>query len=210
MDALVDFTSLLKTYPRNNKLKFDNRINHWLPLVPSQKLAGLVADLMADGHLQGDPKWRFDYCSNSRCELNRFEKTIAELFGLKGKIRDCTTNQYNTKNYGVNYRPLAKSLFLIGVPCGNKVMKKYSIPTWILNDKKLFASFVRRYFDCEAGIDVAGKSIAVELHKSVDLTDSGTFFLNQMRRGLLNYFGIKSTVPFLLSRKNKRKCGAVV
>lgn len=210
MTPLVDFSRLIQTYSQNNKLKFDERPKRWLPLYPSPKLAGLVADLMADGHLQGPSKWRFDYCSKSLDELNRFENVLYSLFGLRGQIRDCTTNKYNTKNYGVNCRPLAKILYLVGVPYGNKVLKKYSIPDWILSDKERFTFFIRRYFDCEAGVDVRTKAIAVELHKSTDLIENSLAFLNQMKQGLQRYFGIKTTRPFLLSLKVKRKCGAFV
>ena len=210
MLPLVDFPRLAKTYLGYNKLKFDNRVPQWLPLFPSPKLAGLVADLMADGHLQGPPKWRFDYCSKSLDELDRFENVLYSLFGLRGRIRDCTTNKYNTKNYGVNCRPLAKILYLAGVPYGNKVLKKYRIPDWILSDKERFAFFIRRYFDCEAGVDTGTKAISVELHKSTDLIESSLSFLGQMKEGLQQYFGIKTTRPFLLSLKVKRKCGAFV
>ncbi len=51
MLPLVTYSDLAKTYPKNNKLKFDNRVNSWLPLFPSPVLAGIVADLMADGNL---------------------------------------------------------------------------------------------------------------------------------------------------------------
>jgi len=210
VDPLLTFGQLAASYPRHNKLIFDKRPLSWFPLYPSPPLAGLVADLMADGHLQGPQKWRLDYCSNSLAELNRFENVLNCLFGLKGKIRDCPTNKYGTKNYGVNCRPLAKTLFLIGVPYGNKVLKDYQVPAWVISDKTCFASFCRRYFDCEAGVDVKGRAISIELHKSTKLIRSSNVFLGQIRGGLLDYFGIKATRPFQLSLKIKRKCGAVV
>ena len=200
MKPLVDFPQLLATYTSNNKLKFDHRPRRWLPLYPSPKLAGLVADLMADGHLQGPTKWRFDYCSNSVAELNRFETVLYNLFLVKGKIRPCTTNNYGTMNYGVNCRPLAKTLFLAGVPFGNKVLKSYLVPNWILDDKERFTFFVRRYFDCEGRIDIKNKMLSFDLYKSTNLIENSLFFLTQISQGLFQHFGIRTIRPFLLSK----------
>jgi len=210
MESLLTYKDLKKTYLANNKLKFDKRVNRWFPLNPSPVLAGIIADLMADGNLQGPTKWRFDYCSKHTKELKRFEKTIFSLFNLKGKIRPCTKNKYNTKNYGVNCRPLAKTLFLLGVPYGNKVLKKYLIPNWVLDDKDCFKVFVKRYLDCEAGVDLANKAISFEIHKSTDFIENSFAFFNQFRQGLQKHFGIKTTNPFKLSLKIKRKSGATV
>ncbi len=142
--------------------------------------------------------------------MNRFGNTVFSVFGLKGTIRPGTTNKYNTKNYGVNCRPLAKTLFLIGVPYGNKVLKKYLIPNWILNDKDCFRFFIRRYFDCERSIDLKKKSLSVEVHKSTELIENSFVFLNQFKQGLLKHFDIKTINPFKLSLKVKRKSGATV
>lgn len=210
MNALVNLSQLAKTYRGPNKLKFDNRVKNWLPLYPSPELAGLVADLMADGHLQGPPKWRFDYCSKSSEELHRFEKVLYSSFRMKGKVRDCTTNNYGTKNYGVNCRPLAKILFLVGVPHGNKVVKRYLIPRWVLEDKECFTYFVRRYFDCEGCVDLSRNELKIELYKSTEFVENALLFLNQMKHGLFQYFEINTMRPFLLSNKIKRKHGAVV
>lgn len=210
MLPIVDYPQLVAFYPANNKLKFDKRPHRWLPLYPSPALAGLVADLMADGNLQEPPKWRFDYCSNSLSELERFENVFYGLFGIKGKIRDCTTNKYNTKNYGVNCRPLAKILFLAGVPCGNKVLKRYSVPNWVMDNKECFASFVRRYFDCEGGVYVKDRMLSIELYKSTKIIESALAFLSQIREGLEKHFGITTIKPFLLSKKIKRTYGATV
>lgn len=210
MQPLVIYSQLANMYPVNNKLKFDKRPKRWLPLYPSPKLAGLVADLMADGNLQKPPRWRFDYCSNSLKELRRFETTLYCLFGIKGKIRDCTTNNYGTKNYGVNCRSLAKILVLAGVPSGNKVLKQYSVPPWILNNKENFTTFVRRYFDCECGVYVKDRMLTIEIYKSVEIIDSGLDFLNQISKGLKKHFDIDTIKPFLMSKKVKRKYGATV
>ena len=210
MDPIAAYSQLENLYFGKNKLNLDPRAASWFPLYPSEKLAGLVADLMGDGHLQGNPKWRFDYCSGSEDELYRFEESVVSLFGVKGKIRKCTANKYGTMNYGVNCRSLAKTLFLIGVPTGNKVIRNYPIPSWILVNKEFFSSFVRRYFDCEASVDVRFKAISVEQWKSKGLAEGGNNFLRQIKNGLKEYFDIDSTNPFVSSRAFERTYGATV
>ncbi|MBU2477427.1 hypothetical protein KKG83_08235 [Candidatus Micrarchaeota archaeon] len=165
---------------------------------------------MADGNLQGPNKWRFDYCSKDLEELKRFEKSVYSIFSVKGKVRPCTTNKYGTMNYGVNCRPLAKTLFLIGVPFGNKVLKKYLIPKWILSDKECFRVFAKRYIDCEGGVDLINKAVSFEIYKSTELVENSIIFLNQFKKALKKYFGIKTLNPFKLSSKIKRKSGAFV
>ena len=87
------------------------------PVDYSEILAGIVGDLIGDGHLQGNPKWRIDYTSNSIDELKRFEDTIFKIFKIKGKIRTCSTNKFGkTYNYGVNCKSIAIILNSLGVP----------------------------------------------------------------------------------------------
>ncbi|MDD5163483.1 MAG: hypothetical protein PHD95_04715 [Candidatus ainarchaeum sp.] len=210
MVLLVDFEKLSLLYPPNYNLNQDTRVAKWLPLYSSPELAALVADLMGDGHLQGPPKWRFDFCSKNVSELKRFENVLWGLFRVKGKIRDCTTNKYTTKNYGVTCKPLSRVLFLAGIPHGNKVTKDYSIPKWILDDKDCFAAFTRRYFDCEGFVDLGKKELEISISKSVELNKSAIAFLDSISFGLDKFYDIKTMKPFFASLKIKRKCGCVV
>ena len=170
------------------------------------KLAGIVADLMGDGHLQNPPKNRFDYTSKSIDELKRFESEIYNLFKIKGKIRRCTTNKYKTYNYGVNNKKTALFLNSIGVPRGNKVLNKFLIPEWIMKDKLKFARFINRLFCCEAHVDINYPSIDIRMYKSSKLINDGIEFFNQIKNGLDKHYRIISTNPFL-SGNNIRKDG---
>lgn len=192
-------------YPQS-VYKGKNRFSY-MEIKYSSDLAGLVADLMGDGHLQGPPKWRFDYCSNSLEELKRFERKIFSIFKVKGKVRECKTNKYGTMNYGVNYQNISKKLFSLGVPSGNKTNKDYLIPNWIINNKECFREFVNRYFCCEATVERNG-DITLTMYKRIDLCENGTNFLNQIREGLEKYFSIKTTKVFYENKNNLRKDGS--
>ena len=125
---LLQFEDVLGTYnSKKHGMKALSKYHYWFPLRASPALAGIVADLMGDGHVQGGIKLRLDYTSKSKTELRRFGNELHTLFNIKGKIRDCKTNKYGTMNYGVNCKPLIRVLKLIGVPSGQKVLTKFSI-----------------------------------------------------------------------------------
>ncbi|MDO8643020.1 MAG: LAGLIDADG family homing endonuclease [Candidatus Woesearchaeota archaeon] len=173
-------------------------------------LAGIVGDLMGDGHLQGHPKWRMDYTSKDTTELERFNNEINVLFGYKGKIRENKTNLYGVSfNLGINNREIARYMYSLGVPAGNKVLQRFVIPAWIRNDKECFRRFAERLFTCEGCVDCFSKAIEIKMSKEVSLVKDGINFFKDIKKLLESYFGIKTTKPFLEGRKNKRKDGKV-
>ena len=181
---LVTFAKVLNTY----KSKFHGRealkkYKQWFPIYPSSGLAGIVADLIFDGHLQLEPKLRLDYTSKSKNELRRFEAEIYNIFKLNGKIRACTSNKFSkTYNYGVNCKPLARVLILLGVPTGAKVLKPFRVPRWIIKNEHCFRIFVKRMFDCEGSIWNKKYSwIGIEMWKERRLIKNGIEFFNDIR-----------------------------
>lgn len=206
--VLLNFEDVLNTYKsKEHGKKALSMYSDWFPITASSRLAGIVADLMGDGHLQDSLKWRLDYTSKSVEELNRFNNEIFYLFGIKGKIRECKTNKYKTNNLGINNKPLARVLKLIGVPTGAKVLSNFSIPQWILKDKRLFSTFVNRLFSCEGSIDLQNRFIEIKMYKSLDLIEDGINFFKDIKDHLNKYFQIKTTNPFLEGRTNIRKDG---
>lgn len=211
MKILVRENDILKFF--KSKFHGRNSINnhsHWFPVRSSPKLAGIVADLMCDGHLQGEPKWRFDFTSKSKNELKRFGREIFILFGIKGKIRPCKTNKFGkTFNFGVNCKLLSRILHFIGAPTGCKVKKEFLIPEWILKDKECSRVFIRRVFTCEGSVTVERNSpfVGLEMWKAENLLDNGIKFFEQIKDNLNNFFGIKTTNVFLLGPPNLRKDG---
>ena len=201
MKSILDAEDLFKLYKsRFYATKATNDYSNWFPIFASPQLAGVVADLMGDGHLQGEPKWRLDYTSKRKNELQRFGKEIFGLFGIKGKSRPCNGNKWGTSfNYGVNCKPLARVLHLLGVPTGRKIKKEFLIPKWILGDKGCFRIFVRRLFDCEGCVSVEGSSsfISIEMWKSEEFLNNGIEFFKEIKKGLNKHFDICTTNVFL-------------
>ena len=209
MTALVTYKKILDLYTSKQAgRKALLPVKNLLPLVPSERLAGIVGDLFSDGHLQGPNKWRLDFTSASLLELKRFEKEFYLQFGVKGKVRPCVTNKFGTTyNYGINNKPLSRILFLYGVPVGNKVLQPTKIPQWILSNAILFKRFIQRVLDCEGCVDTSDKSIVLTVTKSTNFLEENTRFLNDIKEKLYTYYNITTTNPFLLNKINVRKNG---
>ena len=206
----VTYNQVLNTY--NSKeagIKALSNYSSWFPVSLSPRLAGIVADLMGDGHLQKHPKWRVDYTSASTDELERFNKEIKGLFNISGSVRPCTTNVHGeTFNLGVNCLPFGRLMAQCGVPRGSKVLIDFKIPKWITDDKECFRTFVRRLFDCEACVDLYSNAIEFRMSKEENLVEEGINFFNCIKFNLMKHFDINSTNPFL-GASNKRKDGKV-
>ena len=209
-NILVEVEDVLQTYKsREAGIKALSNYLHWFPVRSSPQLAGIVADLIGDGHLQDLPKGRLDYCSNSMLELERFNDEIFSLFGIRGKARMCTTNAYGTMNLSVNNKVLARAMKLIGVPCGAKVFAAFGIPAWIADDKENCARFMNRLFSCEGCVDVPSRCIEINMYKSQDIIKDGFAFFYQIKELLERHYGIVSTNPFLKGHFRPRKDGRV-
>lgn len=205
---IVTFRNILGTYKsKYHGRKALEKYRHWFPLHLSSKLAGIVADLMCDGHLQSQPKLRLDYTSKNKNELRRFGKEVYNIFNIGGKIRPCKTNKYGISyNYGINCKPLGRILFFIGVPTGAKVSKPFRVPIWIARNKNYFKIFVQRVFDCEGTVwnDKYG-FIGIEMWKEKKLVKNGIEFFDDIRRCLLKYYKIDTTNVFIPNSKCNRK-----
>ena len=212
MGCILSYKDFLKTYKtRGYRLKHLEGYASLFPVLASPGLAGIVADLMGDGHLQADPKWRIDFTSKEINELNRFDKEMNFLFNTKGKIRKCTSNKYSTYNLAINSSPISRILFLCGVPSGQKVLTSFSIPKWIIDDKECFRRFCQRLFTCEGSINHDGRKtpqIRLEMFKSEELIKDGENFLNSICTYMNRYFSINSNVK-VQNRKNIRKDGII-
>lgn len=209
--VLITIEDVMKLF--KSKFHATNSINShsdWFPVHSSSQLAGIVADLMCDGHLQGEPRWRFDFTSKNIHELKRFGDEIFSLFNIRGKIRPCTGNKFGrTFNFGVNCKLLSRTLHLVGVPTGCKVLQEFLIPNWIENEKECFRTFIRRVFSCEGTVDISESNpfIGLDMWKAQSLVKNGIEFFKQIKEGLENFFKIKSTNIFLSSVSNIRKDG---
>ena len=134
------------------------------------------------------------------------------LFGKDCKIRKCNSNKYGkTYNTGINCSPIARILFLCGVPSGQKVLSKFSIPKWIFLEKKYFKRFCTRLFSCEGSIikeEGRRPRIRLEMWKAENLVKDGLNFMEDISAGLKKYFNIESSIH-LRNLKNTRKDGII-
>jgi len=212
MGIILRYKNFLNTYKTRS-----HRINHLkyyrdlFPIKANITLAGIIADLIGDGNLQGDPKWRLDFTSKSLIELKRFQKEITSIFKVKCKIRRCTSNEYSeTYNLAVNCSPIARILYLCGVPTGQKVLTPFNIPFWIKKDKKCFKQFIKRLFSCEGNIMYEKHrkipQIRMEMWKSEKLLIQAEEFFREIALYLDKYFKIKSTIK-INKAHNIRKDG---
>ena len=208
----------MKTYKtRGYRLNHLAKYKKLFPVKSSPLLAGIIADLICDGHLQGDPIWRADFTSKSKKELYYFNRRIFSLFRVKGSIRRCTSNKFGkTFNLGVNCSPVARILLLCGVPPGQKVLIPFDIPLWIKEDKRCFREFCRRSFSCEGGImhekNRKIPQVRMAMWKDERIKHEGLKFMQSLADGMKKYFNINTTITLPRShciRKDNVKTTAI-
>ncbi len=210
MGIILRYKDFLKTYKtRSHRIRHLRNYKKLFPIKASPILAGVVADLICDGHLQADPKWRIDFTSKSIEELKRFEKNIFLLFKTNGRIRECKSNKLSKSyNLAVNCSPIARILYLCGTPPGQKVLTRFEIPVWVRKDKKCFKEFCRRFFTCEGGISYDGKrkipQIRANIWKADHILKDGLDFVNSLCKLMNTYFNINSTTKLQKPRLNRK------
>lgn len=214
MEIILRYNNFLETYKtRGYRLKNLEKFRYLFPIKTDAKIAGIIADIIGDGHLQGDPKWRIDYTSKQISELKRFENEIFSLYGIKGRIRNCTTNKRGkTFNIAINCAPIARIFFLLGTPAGQKVLTPFHLPQWIKNDKECFSRFAQRLFTCEGSVahekNRKTPQIRMSMWKEERLVDQGEQFFFEIEEALKNYFQINCSIR-KTSLKNIRKDGII-
>ncbi len=210
MGVILRYRDFLTTYKtRGHRIRHLEKYRYLFPIISSPALAGIVGDLIADGHLQGKPFWRIDFTSKNFDDLNSFQNRIKILFNIESKIRECKTNLYSKSfNVGVNCAPIARILFKIGVPSGQKVLSSFRIPEWIKKDSDCFKEFCKHFFACEGTImhekTRRFPQIRFEHWKSENLINEGEKFVKDICFGLEKYFGIKSSVRFPKCQGNRK------
>ncbi|MBI2580035.1 MAG: hypothetical protein HYW27_03980 [Candidatus Aenigmarchaeota archaeon] len=167
------------------------------PLKPSKELAGIVGDLISDGHIGSH---MVIYSSNNIENLNDFGRRIRKIFNVKYKIRSVITNTYGVKSLYVFDATVLRILKLCGVPEGNKVLQEYQIPLWITNKDEFMIEFLRRMFSNDGCVTHNENRIKIKImfHKSEKILEDNYKFLDSIRLFLSKY-DIKST--------NIYKCG---
>lgn len=168
------------------------RYRSLFPIKSSSHLAGIVADLTGDGHIS---QGLIQYISKYKNETLRFRDEFNFLFDKKGKIRKGPTSK-NTWECVIGNNALVKILNFSGVPFGNKTIKKFEVPGWVLNgNKNIRSRYIQRLFDCEGSVFLQNKRrirIKIQLYKLSDYESNLRKYLNQIRK-MLSEFGVKTT-----------------
>ncbi|MBI2232880.1 MAG: hypothetical protein HYU56_03085 [Candidatus Aenigmarchaeota archaeon] len=185
------------------------KLNLKFPLELNSDLAKIVSFLTFDGHLTPNNKM-FIFTAGTTDKLNDIITAAERQFGVKGKTRKVETNTFGTSyEYRICCKPIGKILEMLGVPTGNKVLKKFDVPIWILQNKEFSFHYLKTAFECEGSLWKENKrvQIAFRIHKHEKLINNGQKFLDTIRKMLLSY-KIETTKVWIV-KGNKRKDGNI-
>ncbi|WP_423792996.1 RtcB family protein [Methanocaldococcus indicus] len=187
-----------------------------IPLTYNHKklpyLLKIIGFIFGDGSMNfiGKRKDGIIHFSSKHLEdLENIRKDIRKIGYTPSKVYE-TRNCYS---FYVNASSLVILLYSLGVPIGNKTLKKYSFPEWIFNCKlwqkrlflaSLFGGELRKPYprkDRKALFTFP----TLEMAKSLDIEEDALKFLKNIAK-LLNEFGIESRITKRNST-HKRKDG---
>jgi len=206
--------SLKAGYGKSGILKTLSSTEQWLPLYPSSDLAWLVGAITGDGTLlvrkheirQGKNKgktvtYSYTYFYDQNPETQqKFVNIIFSLFGIMPRLteRDHSNNPYKfgkkkDKVIFLRNSAISRTLLCCGVPEGEKVLKSFTVPKWILNAgyaSDIKAKFLQGLMDAEGSIKRnSPTTISFALWKSIEQRQNHLEFMKQIKN-LFGEFGI--------------------
>lgn|SRR3989338_2411037 len=185
------------------------KFNLKFPMKLNSDLVKIVSFLTFDGHLTPNNKM-FTFTAGSVDKLRDIIQISKRQFSVKGKIRKVETNTYGTSyEYRICCKPAGKILEILGVPTGDKVLKKFGVPSWISDDKEFSFHYLKTAFECEGSLWKENKrtQITFKINKHDILMKNGKKFLETIREMLLK-LGIETTEIWTI-KSNKRKDGNI-
>jgi hypothetical protein len=214
---IMVYDELLSDYKQKKKSLESAR--KWFPIYSSKEFAEIVAAIMTDGHIdfqlrQNRPKTcKVILYSNEKKECQWFLDLLDQLFQVKGKIIEYHASSGFSKNKSfkgiVNCSPLARLLYKIGVPRGDKTKSSYTIPDWIMNaSREIKKAFLRVMFNFDGSLSLRNRGLStMEMNfvtnKQKDYVQSGVIYIEQIK-SLLAEFGIRAgKVHVRLHQKDK-------
>lgn len=169
-------------------------------------LVRIVALINFDGHLDKNLR-SFYYSSKNIRDVLFFKDLVKRKLNLGGKLKlNSTGSNKQTHIFWVFNSKFARELEKIGIIKGDKVLQKYLIPSWILNNKEYCREFLKMAFFCEgSNKEEAGRKprITFRMHKAESLLENGEAILNQMK-DMLNLFDIKTTKIYPTNARPKK------
>ena len=134
----------------------------WLPLKISKELAYLCGFLFGDGHIRKELYSSIFYNEDLNL-LNTVNEYLEIVFGQKQhssiKILNYKIDGHtcrNKKQHSIDTNSLiARTLYICGVPKGNKTKQDITIPKWIQNNKIYLRYFLAAIFDSEGCVNLS-------------------------------------------------------
>lgn len=174
------------------------------------ELVKIVSYLTGDGHLHKDLKG-FLHSSKDINSLKDFEFCVKKQFGINiSKIQYSDEDSYGEC---IQYRyfntTVAKFLYSIGTPKGDKVITSFDIPEWIKNNKEFMKEYIKILFYCEGSkfLDKTTNKnrIQINMRKTEDFVPDGQIFMNSIKNSLKKDFNIETSNLWLLKGQKRNK-----
>jgi len=201
-----DYLSTFKNYKLG--LHSFEKYDKWFPISSSPELAGIIGDITADGHLG---KGLVQFISKDKNNAIRFNNEVFRIFKISGKIKVSPSNKKIWECL-ICRNAFCRILNLCGAPGGDKVLKVFYVPEWIIGgSKEIKKRYLQRLFDCEGSVVLQKNRqrvhVIFKMYKATSLVKNHLIFLNQLRC-ILSGFKIKTTNPST-SGYTERKDGII-
>jgi DNA-binding transcriptional regulator WhiA len=115
-------------------------------------LAELIGVILGDGHIGIFPRTEALLIfsnSNNQGFVNRYSAIVEKLFDKKPAVRKMSKK--NCTRICIYEKNISKRL---GIPKGARKNKKFSVPNWILKDKRFVVRYLRGLFEAEGSFCV--------------------------------------------------------
>jgi intein/homing endonuclease len=179
----------LKSRKKKRKIPFR------LPIKATPEIAYVVGCVFGDGSLSDR---QFSYFNKSGKLREKLKSNLNKAFSTRIKPKEFNKSGGREIEYPMC---IAKLLWLIGAPKGNKMFINFEVPKWIkMGSKEIKRNFLRALFNDEGWVKIKynkksksfARMIGIDLAKSIPLLDNLRNFLNELRE-MLKEFGISSS-----------------
>jgi intein/homing endonuclease len=141
----------------------------------------------------------------------KFSNIVYSMFGVIPKLseRNHSNNPYKFGSlmdsvFFLRNSAISRTLLCCGIPEGEKVLKSFIVPKWILNTEyasDVKAKFLQGLMDSEGSIQRSSPTkISFSLWKSIEYSDCHFKFMTQIKE-LLSEFGIVTSKVYISKRQ---------
>ena len=146
-----------------------------------------MAHATGDGHIK-EEVYNFEYRNSSEELTRKVCNLIFDIFKIRCKVYSSKDGTKQVEAPSI----VGYVLYKAGAPVGNKINKRFDIPTWIKQgEKEVISNYLGALIDDEFSIS-QGKVINFGLSKNIELREDILNFFGSVRSLFLK-FGIKSS-----------------